>query len=60
MQISQPLRALKLFRQMRAYDVLVVAEPMPETVSAAGTVSIWAKNTPSANIPVTINITEIV
>jgi hypothetical protein len=42
-----------------SYDVLVAAEPMPETESAAGTVTMWVKNTPSADIPVTINITEI-
>lgn len=43
-----------------SYDVLVVAEPMPETVSATGTVTMWVKNVPSADIPVTINITEVV
>lgn len=41
-----------------AYDTLVAAEPMPETVSAAGSVSIWAKAIPGADVPVTINITE--
>ena len=41
-----------------SYDVLVVAEPLPETESAAGTVTMWCKNT-QADIPVTINITEI-
>ncbi len=43
-----------------AYDVLVVAEPMPETVSASGSVTVWAKNIPTTDIPVTINITETV
>ena len=43
-----------------SYDVLVVAEPMTETESAAGSVSIWANNVPSADVPVTINITEVV
>lgn len=42
-----------------SYDILIAAEPLPETESAAGTVTMWCKNTPGANIPVTINITEI-
>ena len=43
-----------------AYDVLVAAEPMPETVSASGTVTMWAKAIPTTDISVTINITETV
>ena len=43
-----------------SYDVLVVAEPRPGTASASGTVSMWVKNIPTADIPVTINITEVV
>lgn len=43
-----------------SYDVLVVAEPMPETESASGTVTMWVKNVPSADVNVTINITEVV
>lgn len=42
-----------------SYDILIAAEPMPETESTSGTVTMWAKNTPSANIPVTINITAV-
>jgi hypothetical protein len=41
-----------------SYDVLVVAEPMPETVSSTGIVTFWAKAIPTENISVTINITE--
>lgn len=43
-----------------SYDILVAAEPMPETESATGTVTMWVKNVPTADIPVTINITGIV
>lgn len=43
-----------------SYDVLVVAEPRPRTESASGTVTMWVKNVPTADIPVTINITEVV
>lgn len=43
-----------------AHDVLVVAEPMEENESAAGTVTVWAKAIPTADISVTINITETV
>jgi hypothetical protein len=43
-----------------SYDVLVAAQPMPATVSATGTVTIWAKNIPASDVPVTINITETV
>lgn len=38
--------------------IVKAAEILPETDSAAGTVSIWATNTPSADISVTINIYE--
>jgi hypothetical protein len=41
-----------------SYDVLVEAEPLPETVSATGTVTVWAKAIPSTDISVTINIFE--
>ena len=41
------------------HDALKIAEPMEETESASGSVTIWFKNVPTVDIPVTINITEI-
>lgn len=38
--------------------IVKAAEILPETDSAAGSVSIWATNTPSGDISVTINIYE--
>jgi hypothetical protein len=42
-----------------AYDVLVAAKPMAKTESAAGSVTVRAKAIPTADILVTINITEV-
>ncbi|WP_372776802.1 hypothetical protein [Mangrovibacterium sp.] len=42
-----------------AYDVLVEAEPLPETESATGSVTMWVHSVPSADITVTINIVEV-
>lgn len=39
-------------------DVVAAAEILPATVSAAGAVTIFAKNTPTGDIGVTINITR--
>jgi hypothetical protein len=41
-------------------EIVLDAFPMPETISSAGQVEIIAKNVPSANIRITVDITEVV